>query len=186
MLEIKPLTTFRPEEVARVMPGYTSEEKYLVTRTESDDASRITFDLQRVTLDQPYVKQWDHTDAETHQRYSEYITQGLSLGVYDDGVPVGIALAEKHLWNRSLWIWEFGVAASHRRQGIGRRLMDMLAESARANDLRRMFAETQNTNVPAIDFYRRIGFEFDAVNLSLYTDDLIAAGEVAIFMKQKL
>lgn len=46
--------------------------------------------------------------------------------------------------------------------------------------------ETQNTNVNAIRFYRRSGFEIEGIDLSYYTNDDVEGGEVAIFMKRKL
>jgi ribosomal protein S18 acetylase RimI-like enzyme len=48
-----------------------------------------------------------------------------------------------------------------------------------------MVCET-NTNVPAISFYRQVGFSMDGVDLSYYTNRDLTDGEVAIFMKRKL
>ena len=64
--------------------------------------------------------------------------------------------------------------------------MDNLAAHAQSQHLRVMVAETQTTNMPAIRFYRKAGFTFDAIDLSYYTNRDIAEGEVAIFMKRKL
>lgn len=99
---------------------------------------------------------------------------------------MGIAIAEARRWNSSLWIWEFYIAADCRRMGAGRDLMESLADLARQAGLRVMTAETQSTNVPAINFYRALGFEIDAIDCSYYTNQDIAAGEVALFMKRKL
>lgn len=46
--------------------------------------------------------------------------------------------------------------------------------------------ETQNANVPAIDFYRAVGFGLEGVDLSYYSNVDKLAGEVAVFMKRKL
>jgi ribosomal protein S18 acetylase RimI-like enzyme len=46
--------------------------------------------------------------------------------------------------------------------------------------------ETQNTNVPAIRFYRALGFTVDGIDVSLYTNDDLARGEVALFLKKRL
>jgi ribosomal protein S18 acetylase RimI-like enzyme len=97
-----------------------------------------------------------------------------------------LALTEARWWNRSLWLWEFYVAATHRRRGIGRQLMDALAEKARQAGFRVITLETQNTNVPAITFYRSAGFEIEAIDLSLYTNHDVTDGEIAIFMKRKV
>jgi ribosomal protein S18 acetylase RimI-like enzyme len=99
---------------------------------------------------------------------------------------IAIAIAEARRWNRTLWVWEFHVAPDYHYQGIGRQLMEALAEKARSADLRVMVCETQNTNVPAISFYRQVGFSIEGIDLSYYTNHDLTAGEVAIFMKRKL
>jgi ribosomal protein S18 acetylase RimI-like enzyme len=78
------------------------------------------------------------------------------------------------------------VAQPCQRQGIGRRLMEALAVRATEAGLRVMVCETQNTNLPAIDFYRSVGFEIEGVDLSYYSNRDLIEGEVAIFMKRKL
>lgn len=181
MVEIKILQELAQEDLDRIMVGYSSSETYVVSKTETPD--QTTFDLRRVTLDQPYVKRWE---SDAIEQYSECFCHDLSLGASDGSQLVGIAVAEPRWWNRTLWIWQFGVAETHWRQGIGKRLMEALAEKAQGANLRVMVAETQNTNVPAIRFYRAAGFEIDAIDLSYYSNHDVAAGEVAIFMKRKL
>ena len=60
------------------------------------------------------------------------------------------------------------------------------AESGRAAGLRTMRVETQNTNVRAIRFYRRVGLQTDAVDITFYTNHDLEGGEVAVFMKRRL
>lgn len=182
MIDIRPLPTISQADIDRIMPGYTTTEKMVVGKTESLEQTVIT--LRLVTLKRPYAKKWDSSEDEI-RRYQAIVAGGLSLGVYDGGLLIAFAIVERRDWNRVLWIWEFGVAGSHRRQGIGRRLMDELEKIARREGLRVMVAETQNTNVPAIRFYRAVGFEIDAVDLSYYTNHDMAGGEVAIFVKRK-
>ncbi|MBF8282898.1 MAG: putative GCN5-related N-acetyltransferase, partial [Anaerolineales bacterium] len=125
-------------------------------------------------------------DAETLERYVRVLKEGLSFGAYEGHQLVGIALAEPRRWNQSLWVWEFHIAESFRGQGIGRKLMDTLAGKGQAVGLRTIVCETQNTNVPAIEFYRKVGFTMEGIDLSYYTNDDMLNGEVAIFMKRRL
>jgi ribosomal protein S18 acetylase RimI-like enzyme len=181
MLQIKTLTQLDQADLHRIMCGYTSTEIYVVSKEESPE--RTTISLELVTLDQPYVKQWTDDDGGEYAACFEY---ELSLGVYDGELLVGLALAEAREWNKSLWIWQFGVDADYKRRGIGRRLMDELAHRATKAGLRIMVAETQNTNVPAIRFYRAAGFEIDAIDLSYYPNHDVTDFEVAVFMKRRL
>jgi ribosomal protein S18 acetylase RimI-like enzyme len=64
--------------------------------------------------------------------------------------------------------------------------MDRLAQKGKESGLRTIVCETQNTNVPAIKFYRKVGFMIDGVDLSYYTNDDWPDGEIAIFMKKPL
>ena len=98
----------------------------------------------------------------------------------------GMALAEPHVWNKSLWVHEFHVAASQRGRGVGRRLMDALVQEASCAGLRTIVCETQNTNAPAIHFYQRLGFRIEGVDLSYYSNDDHPDGEIALFMKRPI
>jgi len=181
MIDIRPLTAFDAARFGEIAGGYTSYQHYVVRREESDHGTTFTIELEE--LDQPYTRQWDY-DEELHSRYRQVIAeQGLSLGAYDGDLLIGVAIAERRDWNRSLWVWEFHIHPDYRGQGIGRRLMDALADRARRAGLCVIVCETQNTNVPAIRFYRRVGFELDGIDLSYYPPEI---DEIAFFMKCKL
>ena len=182
MVELRTLTALQQGDLKRIMPGYTSDEKYEVTQHVAADDTVVDFLLQRVSLAEPYVKRWDYSRTE----YDNCIEAGLSLGAFDGALMIGIAIAEVHAWNKTMWLWEFGVGDHYRRQGVGMRMMAALVARAQSQRLRVIVAETQNTNVPAIRFYRKAGFEFDGIDLSYYSNRDRIDGEVALFMKRKL
>jgi ribosomal protein S18 acetylase RimI-like enzyme len=183
-LEIKKLERFDAAELRRIGPGYASREKYLVRKAET--RGHIVVELELVRLERPYLRAWDPVDAGGRKLYERAVARGYSLAAYDGAELVGVAIAEPQDWNDSLWVWEFHTVKRRQRQGIGRRLMEALAERARAAKLRVIVCETQNTNVPAIDFYRAVGFGLEGVDLSYYSNVDKLAGEVAVFMKRKL
>ena len=182
--KIKTLTELGPDSITRLVTGYVSNAKYTVSKTELDD--RAVIGLELVGLESPYVKRFPTPDEEAMERYTDTLQNGLSLGAYEGEQLVGIVVAEPQKWNRSLWVWEFHVAETHRRQGIGRQMMEELAERGRTSGLRIVVCETQNTNVPAIHFYRRVGFNIEGIDLSYYSNDDWPLGEVAVFMKRRL
>jgi ribosomal protein S18 acetylase RimI-like enzyme len=165
------------------MTGYTSANKYIIERTEKPEMTTISLKFTRMT--QPYVKKFAQPPGEM-ERYQQIVKQGTSIGAYDGDRLVGLAIAERRGWNRSLWVWELGVEKEHRREGIGTKLVERLVSLAKDLELRVIVCETQNTNMPAIKFYRKTGFELDGIDLSYYTNADITTGEVAIFMKKKL
>ena len=183
MTDIRRLEPGHLAAAVALITGYVSHARYAASKQESEAGARI--ELRREPLPAPYIKQYEPLDAESLQACERALAEGLSLGQFDGPRLVGVALAEARWWNKTLWVWEFHIAEDRRGHGLGRRLMEALAENARAAGLRAIVCETQSTNAPAIDFYRQLGFEIDGVDLSYYTNDDAASGEVAIFMKRK-
>lgn len=181
-VEIKQLRDLQRGDL-RVADGYVSTARYRVRKVEI--ARAVCFTLDRQELSEPCEKRWTVSE-EDFQRYRDVVGQGMSFAACDGGCTVGIAIAETADWNRSLWIREFAISKPYRRQGLGRRLMDRVALHASKEGFRVLVCETQTTNVPAIDFYRSVGFEVGGIDLSYYGNDDVEAGEVALFLKRKL
>ena len=184
MIDIRLLTQLNPDDLRRLVIGYTSDAKYQVRKTETAD--QFVLALELVPLPQPYRKRWDCLDATTLERYQKVAAYGFSFGAYDGEQCVGITLAEPRHWNKSLWVWELHVAETHQRRGVGRQLVETLAEKARMAGLRVLVCETQNTNVPAMRFYQKVGCHIEGIDLSYYSSDDFPDGEIAVFMKKRL
>ncbi len=184
MIAITPITHLDAAALSRVITGYTSHTRYAVAWRDDDDAS--AFSLERVQLAEPVTHTYHYLDEETVRRYQDGLRHECSVGAYAGSELVGVALAEPRYWNKSLWVWEFHVAEGYRRQGIGQQMMAWLAARASALGLRAMVCETQNNNAPAIQFYRRMGFRMEGVDISYYTNEDWPDGDMAVFMKKRL
>lgn len=182
MIKIRSLVTLNTTDLERVAGGYHSEEKYAVLCTRAE--GQVSFDLRLVHLEKPFIKKFD--PAETLQRYEKVRHHGYSFGAYDGELLVGLLIGEPHEWNRSLWVWEFHVAKTYRQLGIGRQMMELVAGKAKAEGFRTIVCETQNTNVTAIMVYRKLGFRFEGIDISYYSNDDYPDGEIAVFMKRRL
>ena len=183
MIETRSLTKLNLSDLKRVAGGYSSDSKYAVSYKET--GSYISFNLRLATLREPYVKRF-HYDDETLQEYNAVLDAGYSFGAYDGDLLVGLIIAEGHRWNRSLFVHEFHVTETHRKQSIGKRLMECVAEKASCTGFRAIVCETQNTNPIAISVYRKLGFRVEGIDISLYSNHDYPEGEIAIFMKRKL
>ena len=185
-IEILPLLKLNLDEILPIITGYESYEKYLVEKYESD--MQTIFTIRLVQLKEPYQKTFeeDFNNDEDFQRYTSFLSQGYSFGAYDHHRLVIFAISEAQPWNRSLQVWEFHVKKDYRRKGIGKALMGKVVSKAIQDQFRIISLETQNTNLNAIRFYRSVGFSLEALDLSLYTNHDLDAGEVAFFMKMKL
>ncbi len=183
MIEVRSLTKLNINDLRRVASGYSSDAKYVVVHTDSENEA--SFNLRLVALEKQFVRKYDHFDAETVERYNEVLEGGYSFGAYDGDLLVGVMVAEARLWNHSLWVCEFHVAATHRNLGIGKRLMQEAAEKANHAGLRTIVCETQNTNASAIMIYRKLGFRIEGIDISYYSNNDYPDGEMAVFMKRR-
>ncbi len=182
-IDIRPLLPGADLDAAGfAFTGYESEEVYAAAKDETDAAVAITL---RLAPRPGFVKRWADGPADRERRRA-VIAAGLSYGAYCDGKLVGVALMEQRRWNNTLHVEDIEVLPTHRGRGIGRMLLEKAVETGRELGARLVSLETQNTNVPAIRFYRASGFEIESVDLSLYTNDDAAHGEVAVIMKRKL
>src|SRR4051812_23895816 len=78
----------------------------------------------------------------------------------DDGWVVGMVTAVDYVHPDKapqLWINEIGVAESHRRRGIGRRLLDAMLAHGRTLGCTEAWLGTEDTNVAAQALYRSAG-----------------------------
>ncbi len=183
-IDIHPLRHFEAEPFMALASGYTTAEVYHVTREEDETRTTIALSLEPL----PEVKAFTYPFSEDDiNHYRNLVPGDYCFGAYDGEQQVGVALAEPQQWNQVLWVWDFHVAQSYRGRGIGRRLMDALIAPARREGLRAIVCETQNTNVPAIRFYRAVGFTVEGIDISYYTNgDMLPGGTVAVFMKLRL
>ena len=185
MVEIRPLreAELDAQLLERLIAGYTTTAVYRVVRDETAEA--ICFELRLSPMEQPFVKRYP-LDDEGVGYYQKLVVAGHAFGAFIGETCVGIALCEPQRWNRSLIVQEFHIAPDLQRQGIGRALMAAVEAHARAEEMRCIVCETQNTNIHAIRFYRALGFTVDGIDISLYGNDDLERGEVALFLKKRI
>jgi ribosomal protein S18 acetylase RimI-like enzyme len=181
---IKPLRDLNERILKRMIVGYTTSEVYLVQKEESE--SNVKFELSLRPLEHVKIKRYHDLDTESVREYLAMAEQGHSFGAYASATLIGIALTDVRLWNSTLWVQEFHIAPKYQGRGIGRQLMDAVALEASRCGLRAIVCETQVSNVPAIRFYRAVGFFMDGLDLSYYSNDDRELGEVAVFMKRRI
>lgn len=101
-----------------------------------------------------------------------------------DGRIVGFAAVGVESWNRRAVLWHLYVDRPSRGQGIARALLGVVVARARDLGARQVWLETQDSNVPAIAAYERLGFEIVGFDRSLYDDP--SGAETAVFMSLRL
>lgn len=183
-IEIRPISSLKEmEEGGFCFTGYESGQCYRAAKTETEKMAVISLELAR--LKAPYVKRWAQGPSDAERR-REIIEKGLSYGAFSGNGMIGALIMERRVWNNTLHIEDLEVMPEWRGRGVGRLLMAQADRVAGELGVRAISLETQNTNVPAIRFYRKNGYEIDCVDLSLYTNSDAVDGEVAIIMKKKI
>ena len=165
--------------------GYESNELYRVAKTEDDALTSITFTLE--TLPEPFVKVFEHR-KEVLLYYTALAEHKLSFLAKDSaGTPIGLVVAGVTQWHRTVNLWEFHVAKNgHRGKGIGRKMMETLIQHAKEQKLRVIEVETSNRNVPAMRFYRKMGFQMEKLDMSFYSNQDLEKQEICVFMKLRI
>lgn len=138
--------------------------------------------INRVCLPENYT---DYFFIELHQKFPEtfivaeengevvgYIMCRIELGLSNFGF--GGLLKKGH-------IVSVAVLHQHRRKGIGKALVAQALENMRIYNAKQCFLEVRVTNTPAIELYKKLGFEITRTIHGYYSD-----GEDAYVMTRKL
>lgn len=153
--------------------GYSTDVIYSVSSLEFGGSFEFTLREKRLS----YTKTWE-TDSDDLDELNIIIEQDTSFGAFADGELQGWIICEHRTWNNSFYIENILVNEQYRRQGLGIMLIKNALKEARRLNCRVIELETQNTNYPAIQFYRRMGFNITGVNTRLYDN----SEEIALFM----
>lgn len=118
--------------------------------------------------------------------YGEILEKGLSWAFVVDDSVIGFIIIDKYEWNNSLHIVHIEVKPEFRDLGVGKRLLEKAYYQGIDEEVRIISVETQSTNVRAMDFYRRNGYIVDSIDVSLYSNNDLETGDVAVFMKRRI
>ena len=151
--------------------SFTVDSK-LVLSVENGRISYTVLDIA------PYGKQYQPEEAD----YREYVSNPdkTIFLAYVDNEPAGQIRIRKY-WNGFAYVDDFAVDAPHRRQGIGRALIQRAIEWARDKGLAGIMLETQNNNLAACRFYESCGFELGGFDAYLYKGLNPTTDEIALY-----
>jgi ribosomal protein S18 acetylase RimI-like enzyme len=165
------MLTLRPLRWSDDRPSlFDTDRVYQVVQRER------SFTLNAVSITPPLHKDYAFTDDID------------SLPVLDcvivdeiDTTLVGVVALTFDAWNRRAVVWHLYIAPEHRGHGVGRALIDAAVTEAQKRSARCLWLETQNINYAAIQFYKRVGFQWCGLDTSLYDPQRVATEEIALF-----
>jgi len=111
----------------------------------------------------PVLSDWVGRPPLDHDGAARFLENDRNhlLVAFEDGEPVGMLLAHeldrRHGDEKKMFLYEIDVREDKRRQGVGRALMDRLAELCRERGYHRAWVLTDEGNPPAMAFYGACG-----------------------------
>ena len=155
--------------------SYGSPGHYKVNIGKEGDGWTIS--LRREMFDKPFVK-----CNENDVTVQDYKGDSEIFFAFIDGEETGQLQIELQDFSKSMRVWDIDVWPSFRRMGVGTALIEKCMERARESGARRIVLETQSSNLPAINFYRKMGFDLIGLDGSHYHNDDMERGEVRLEM----
>lgn len=179
------LVKTRPLSVEEVHANPIFESTYATSHElrlrESGSEPELTWSLKLSSLPRPITRRLEGESVETLAELYGPPESLRFIGAMAPDAPFGFD-AEKDTretlvglltwrfeeWNETAWLCDIRVEQSHRRQGIGKRLIEDLRWAAARAEARGIMLETQTTNIPAICFYLQLGFRIVGFNSAMY------------------
>jgi len=134
--------------------------------------------LTQTAVAHPYLKDYDAIEGEGPQSWPERFdvsNWGLIRARRDGAIIGGAVIATRtpglHMLRGQddlAVLWDLRVSPQERGAGIGSALFRAAGDWARARGCRRLEIETQNINMPACRFYRKMGCTLGAIDRFAY------------------
>jgi len=136
--------------------------------------------LQEIGLENPYIKDFDKTPEGGPLEWASHFelrNWGFFLAI-ENSIPVGAAAVAQIQGVNMLEerddlsvLWDIRVQPERRGNGIGKALFSKACEWSSKRNCRQIKIETQNINLAACHFYRKMGCELGTINRFAYWQD---------------
>ncbi|MHC0039412.1 GNAT family N-acetyltransferase [Pseudoneobacillus sp. C159] len=174
MITIRRITKEDYPNGKKVIYQYSSEQYYDLSIIENENG--WSMELVAKNFNEKFEKYLE-TDIfnETLPPMEYYIAESQDI-------EVGFLSLYHEKWNNVLRIWDIHVEKSMQAKGIGSRLIELAKKRGREIGVRAMVLETQTSNFPAINFYKKHGFKLTGFDRLSYSNHDIEKREVRIEM----
>lgn len=116
----------------------------------------------------------------TDKLFPAYFENQEAYGIVKDAQLAAVISISKEGWSNRLRVTELLVCNEYRRQGIGKKLMDMAKHRAKELKCRSIILETQSCNHNAIQFYFSQGFSLFGFDKNCYSNNDVEKREVRL------
>ena len=182
-VECRALTLSEIRRLPGIPSGYETDIVYRLRR--DPDPPQFGWSLHEERLVGPLSKVYDEGDVDDWlDSYEESAGRGALrfIGAFDGSDLIGLATWTHAAWNSTVWLADIRVRRDRQRSGAGSLLLSTVKGQTIEARLRGIRVETQITNYPAIQFYRRHGFVPCGLDDHLYSNRDLATQEIALFL----
>lgn len=183
MIECRDLTLRQARRLPPIPSGFVTEHVFHLERGANEGL--LCWRLREVHLEAPFRKTYDSGKLdEWLATYQDSVGKDrLRFAVALEGNrPIGLVTWAPIEWNNIIWLVDIRVDPGRRRHGTGGLLLAHVQDSARRLPARGILVETQINNYPALQFYRRHGFEISGFNDHQYSNHDFEVQDVAVFL----
>ena len=158
---------------------YTSKEYYDVNMQRTDDGFQIS--IQKKKFTKPFIHSLE--DCEYQDKlYEDWWEDAEAFGIIEDNKLLAAIEICPESWTNRLIITELFVDEKLRRQGYGKKLLDIAKKITVEKNYRTLILETQSSNINAVDFYLHAGFTLIGFDSCCYTNTDLERKEIRLNM----
>ncbi|MEM3640333.1 MAG: ribosomal protein S18-alanine N-acetyltransferase [Candidatus Bathyarchaeia archaeon] len=157
------------------------QQTFKLRKFNANDLERVTY-INRVCLPENYA---DYFFIDLYNRFPETFIvaeeNGEVVGYIMCRIEMGLSNFGFSGFIKKGHIVSVAVMPNYRGKGIGQALINKAMEGMRLYDAKQCFLEVRVTNMPAINLYKKLGFQITRTIHGYYAD-----GEDAYVMSRKL
>lgn len=135
-----------------------------------DDLERVKH-INHVCLPENYT---DYFFVDLHRRFPETFVvaeeDGEVVGYIMCRIETGLSIFGFHGLIKKGHIVSVAVLPQYRRKGVGQALVTMAMENMRFYKAKQCFLEVRTSNTPAINIYKKLGFQVSRTIRGYYAD----------------
>ena len=115
-------------------------------------------------LDLESIKHWNHNQWK-NELEKDYVT---AMGIYSNNSILGVCVVHK-IYDEAE-IRYLSVHPSHKRRGLGKKLIYKIIKKCKKENIKKIFLEVSVKNKQALKFYDYFGFETICIRKKYYKD----------------
>lgn len=144
----------------------------MIRKMEIRDADEV-YNIENQAFFEPWSKKNLIKDLESNTFLNHYVAE-------KDGRIVGFYISSQVL--DEVEIFTIAVERDHKNMGIATSLLNHLIATSLKNNIKQIWLEVSTKNIPAINLYKKFGFEIMGIRKNYYQK----VGEDAYNMKKEL